>query len=484
MKLLIEGQKISSFDSPPIRLVAGSSEFVPIELQCSSEWDGLLVTVQFIQQGKTISKYIGEARTLNVPADISPGWLMITCFGAKTDTEIFGTVNGYETEVYPAGLSSTEQEPIPPTPNLYNQLISEIKKYAEQVEASADKVSEAQETSAQAKAIADKIQENAENGVYNGKDGEQGPPGIQGPTGPAGPTGPQGPIGPTGPAGERGPQGPQGPQGIRGEQGIQGIQGLQGASGKDATINGKNAVNILAGDNINIDESGENIKISASNQKQIATNENEITDITEIVIDDVDNPLVIDNEITKVSNGIASSQAVYKALLKQNDWELIRTITVPENPEEDSSDIIWKTKTVDGKNYVIGFAFNTDQNGEEYELSDFFADGSVKVKRITDNADNLLIYNDDNLIYRGYRNFINGYCWTLFFINFGDKCIPLALLNQQYGPTYTVSNFSGNRFGTNLMNTNQSWRKIGFSSNGGCCYDIGTKINFYGKRKK
>lgn len=225
MKLLIEGQKISSFDSPPIRLVAGSSEFVPIELQCSSEWDGLLVTVQFIQQGKTISKYIGEARTLNVPADISPGWLMITCFGAKTDTEIFGTVNGYETEVYPAGLSSTEQEPIPPTPNLYNQLISEIERYAEQVEVSADKVSEAQETSAQAKAIADKIQENAENGVYNGKDGEQGPPGIQGPTGPAGPTGPQGPIGPMGPAGERGPQGPQGAKGDKGEKGDKGDKG-------------------------------------------------------------------------------------------------------------------------------------------------------------------------------------------------------------------------------------------------------------------
>lgn len=196
MKLLIEGQKISSFDSPPIRLVAGSSEFVPIELQCSSEWDELLVTVQFIQQGKTISKYIGKARTLNVPADISAGWLMITCFGAKTDTEVFGTVNGYETEVYPAGLSSTEQEPIPPTPNLYNQLVAEVKKYADEAQESADKVSEAQETSAQAKAIADKIQENAENGVYNGKDGEQGPPGVQGPIGPTGPQGEKG-VSPT-----------------------------------------------------------------------------------------------------------------------------------------------------------------------------------------------------------------------------------------------------------------------------------------------
>ena len=180
MKLLIEGQKISSFDSPPIRLVAGSSEFVPIELQCSSEWDGLLVTVQFIQQGKTISKYIGEARTLNVPADISAGWLMITCFGAKTDTEVFGTVNGYETEVYPAGLSSTKQEPIPPTPNLYNQLVTEVKKYADEAQESADKVEEAQQTAQEAKNLADTIQANAEAGLYNGKDGTNGTNGVDG----------------------------------------------------------------------------------------------------------------------------------------------------------------------------------------------------------------------------------------------------------------------------------------------------------------
>lgn len=197
MKLLVEGQKISSFDSPPVRLVAGSTEFVPIELKCSSEWDELLMTVQFIQKGKTISKYIGEARTLNVPANISAGWLTIACFGAKADTEVFGTVDGYEMEVYPAALSSTEQEPIPPDENLYNQLISEVKKYAEETKESADKVNEAQETSAQAKTIADQIQKNAENGVYNGRDGEQGPQGIQGPTGPQGPQGLKGEPGTT-----------------------------------------------------------------------------------------------------------------------------------------------------------------------------------------------------------------------------------------------------------------------------------------------
>ena len=219
MKLLVEGQKISSFDSPPVRLVAGSTEFVPIELKCSSEWDELLMTVQFIQKGKTISKYIGEARTLNVPANISAGWLTISCFGAKADTEVFGTVDGYELEVYPAALSSTEQEPIPPTENLYNQLVSEVKKYAEETKESADKVEEAQQTAQEAKNIADTIQANAEAGLYNGKDGEQG---QQGPQGPQGPQGIQGEPGPQGPKGEKGDTGEQGPQGLQGETGPKG----------------------------------------------------------------------------------------------------------------------------------------------------------------------------------------------------------------------------------------------------------------------
>lgn len=294
MKLLVEGQKISSFDSPPVRLVAGSTEFVPIELKCSSEWDELLITVQFIQKGKTISKYIGEARTLNVPADISAGWLTITCFGAKADTEVFGTVDGYEMEVYPAALSSTEQEPVPPTENLYNQLISEVKKYAEETKESADKVEEAQQTAQEAKNIADTIQANAEAGLYNGKDGEQGPPGIQGQIGPVGPTGEQGPQGPVGPSGPIGEQGPQGPRGLQGEQGLPGTTVYSELSDKPS-INGV----ILEGNKalsdlgiINYDDS----KI----KEQIANKQDKLSK------EQLDNIIDVPNKIDKsqVGNGL------------------------------------------------------------------------------------------------------------------------------------------------------------------------------------
>lgn len=245
MKLVVEGQKIYSFDSPPIKLVEGSVEFVDVEFDCTSEWDGLLMTVQFIQKGTTTNVYIGEARSLKIPPEIKAGWLMISCFGVKEGTATFGTVNGYETEVDPSSVSSTEREPIPPTPNLYNQLVTEVKKYADEAQESADKVEEAQQTAKEAKNIADTIQANAEAGLYNGKDGErgpQGPQGEQGIQGIKGDKGDKGDTGPVGPQGEQGPQGiqgepgSQGPKGEKGDTGEQGPQGVPGKNGNAATV--------------------------------------------------------------------------------------------------------------------------------------------------------------------------------------------------------------------------------------------------------
>lgn len=174
------------------------------------------------------------------------------------------------------------------------------------------------------------IDEAINAGMLKGDKGDPGTPGKDGAPGKDGYT----PIkgvdysdGAKGEKGEKGDRGEQGVKGDRGEKGEQGIQGLQGADGKNATINGKNAVNIVAGDNIILENSGENIKISASNQKQIAASENEITDITEIVIDDVDNPLLIDNEITNASNGIASSKAVYNSVQETKN-SMIKAPTV------------------------------------------------------------------------------------------------------------------------------------------------------------
>ena len=103
-----------------------------------------------------------------------------------------------------------------------------------------------------------------------GDTGETGPQGPAGPKGDTGETGPQGPEGPKGDTGETGPQGPEGPKGDTGETGPQGPAGPKGdtgetgAPGKDATINGKSAVNILEGENVTIEQDDDgNLTISA-----------------------------------------------------------------------------------------------------------------------------------------------------------------------------------------------------------------------------
>ena len=89
-----------------------------------------------------------------------------------------------------------------------------------------------------------------------GDTGPTGPQGIQGETGPQGEVGPQGPQGPKGDTGDTGPQGPKGDPGEQGAQGPTGPQGEKGEAGKDATINGVNALTVETGDGLEAEMSG------------------------------------------------------------------------------------------------------------------------------------------------------------------------------------------------------------------------------------
>nr|DAP38420.1 MAG TPA: nucleoid-associated protein [Caudoviricetes sp.] len=149
---------------------------------------------------------------------------------------------------------------------------------------------------------------------YNGRplgikaEGKDGAPGPKGETGPKGERGPEGKPGKDGKDGKQGPKGERGPEGKPGKDGRQGIngrdgkdiklkigkievspeyggalaslrekneityldltlprgpQGFTGFDGKDAKINGKNAIKIEAGDNVSIKEKDGVLEISA-----------------------------------------------------------------------------------------------------------------------------------------------------------------------------------------------------------------------------
>ncbi len=97
--------------------------------------------------------------------------------------------------------------------------------------------------------------------LTNGVDGERGPQGIQGPVGPQGIQGIQGERGPQG---EKGDKGDKGDKGEKGDTGSQGPRGETGPAGQNATINGVNTLNIVEGTNINIEQDGSTMTISAT----------------------------------------------------------------------------------------------------------------------------------------------------------------------------------------------------------------------------
>ena len=136
----------------------------------------------------------------------------------------------------------------------------------------------------------------------DGKDGEQGPQGIQGPIGPTGKPGKDGKSGKDGKDGKPGKDGKDGKPGKDGKDGKdgvtpnfkvkkvyldsegqakvsmekegntyyltftipQGVQGVMGFPGEDATINGKNAINIIPGNNISLEQDDKgNISINS-----------------------------------------------------------------------------------------------------------------------------------------------------------------------------------------------------------------------------
>lgn len=120
----------------------------------------------------------------------------------------------------------------------------------------------------------------------------RGPQGAKGDTGDTGPQGPQGQQGVQGEPGNDGADGAtftpsvdaagnlswtnngnlenpatvniKGPKGDKGDTGDTGEQGAPGAPGAAATINGVNALTLAAGENVELEQSGSTLTISAS----------------------------------------------------------------------------------------------------------------------------------------------------------------------------------------------------------------------------
>ena len=220
MKFLVKKQQIDCIERD--KLADGQIAFVSFRFVFDNEWEGLYKVVQFMQDENTYNISLGvDGYSCKMPSELQAGCAEMSLFGYVPDDEtaLRATTAPIKLRIEQSGFSSSGSEVVPPTPDLYQQLIAKIDEKIASVHDGAD--------GASAYEIA------VENG-YTGTEAEWL----------------SSLKGEKGDAGEQGIQGIQGEKGDTGEQGLQGIQGEKGekgdtgAAGKDGTngTDGKNGV--------------------------------------------------------------------------------------------------------------------------------------------------------------------------------------------------------------------------------------------------
>lgn len=114
----------------PEPIPQGQSQFSQIKFEFSDEWDGLRKIVQFDQGGKTTPYNVSMSDDLCFcPSELVFGWVNIRVKGypGDADSPVIATANEILLPVS-MGFQSGGTPPVPPTPDLYQQLIKEFKK--------------------------------------------------------------------------------------------------------------------------------------------------------------------------------------------------------------------------------------------------------------------------------------------------------------------------------------------------------------------
>ena len=218
MKFLVKKQQIDCIERD--KLADGQIAFVSFRFVFDNEWEGLYKVVQFMQGENTYNISLGvDGYSCKMPSELQAGCAEMSLFGYAPDDEtaLRATTAPIKLRIEQSGFSSSGSEVVPPTPDLYQQLIAKIDEKIASVHDGAD--------GASAYEIA------VENG-YTGTEAEW-LSSLKGEKGDAGEQGIQGIQGEKGDTGEQGLQGIQGEKGEKGDTGAAGKDGMNGTDGRD-----------------------------------------------------------------------------------------------------------------------------------------------------------------------------------------------------------------------------------------------------------
>ena len=289
MKFLVKQQKIEVLEREVI--ASDQIAFVSVRFVFDGAWKVLHKVVQFTQCEETYNVVLGtEGTTCLLPAELHPGTVKMSLFGydAESDTTLRATTVPVTLHIRPSGFVADGDTPIPPTLDLYTQLLKKLDEKAAGLQNGKDgfspKVKAEQMKSGVVITIVDADGETSAT-LHNGANGEKGTDGksayqiaveqgyqgsesdwlssLKGDKGEKGNTGAKGNPGQDGAEGksayaiavehgyedseekwllslkgEKGDTGERGEKGDTGDRGLQGVPGEKGEKG-DAGVAGK-----------------------------------------------------------------------------------------------------------------------------------------------------------------------------------------------------------------------------------------------------
>ena len=317
MKFLVKQQKIEALEREV--LASDQIAFVSVKFVFDGTWKTLHKVVQFTQCEETYNVVLGtEGTTCLLPAELHPGAVKMSLFGydAESDTTLRATTVPVTLHIRPSGFVEDGVTPIPPTPDLYTQLLKKLDEKAAGLQNGKDgfspKVKAEQMESGVVITVVDADGETSAT-LHNGANGEKGTDGksayqiaieqgyqgsesdwlssLKGDKGEKGNTGAKGNPGQDGAEGksayaiavehgyedsedewllslkgEKGDTGERGEKGDTGDRGLQGVPGEKGEKG-DAGVAGKDGFSPIA----NVVKDGSVITITITDKNGTTT---------------------------------------------------------------------------------------------------------------------------------------------------------------------------------------------------------------------
>ena len=127
MKFLVKQQKIEALEREVI--ASDQIAFVSVKFMFDGAWKTLHKVVQFTQCEETYNVVLGtEGTTCLLPAELHPGAVKMSLFGydAEIDTTLRATTVPVTLHIRLSGFVADGDTPIPPTPDLYTQLLKKL----------------------------------------------------------------------------------------------------------------------------------------------------------------------------------------------------------------------------------------------------------------------------------------------------------------------------------------------------------------------